>query len=749
MSRERLKPHQCSAWVAIAGASAIVASAMLAVWPLVSRGQVHGLDILATVYRVFVLDLSIERGLFYPRIAPDLGFGYGLPLFQYYPPAAAYASEIVHLAGLGFVQATSVVFLLGVIAMGLGAFYLVRRLCDDSCAAVVAGLAYALAPYSLATIYTRGAGAEALALAVLPWFLAAFCQLAGGVTRLRVILAAAATCALVLAHNGLSLLAIPSLAAAVAVVALSRKRYREGIGQAGAILLGLGMSAFFWLPALAETGHVQMQAMTQGFYSATANLADVTQLVQTTLDFQYAPDQFSRLGLAQIVLAGISVAALPLLPSRRRRVALWATITLGLCTLLQTEAASPFWTHVPLVRYLQFPWRLLGFCSLAVAILAGMLPSAASDLLKRARPGLENATARSALGLLVAVTISALLVKTSLTGVYANWGGSAAAEGLTESVLSREDLDLRGALGFELFTDYWPAGVGPSASEIAQPTDQDLGQASQTDNPSVLTIREDRPLNVTVEASSVTTHSLRLHAFFVPGWRATVDGVPAVVRPSSDLALVTVDVPPGRRIVHVWYSNTAVRTMSTLLSALSIGLLAMLLLSATGKRAWALAAAGAVIVVVVLLRRQATPSGEIRDLSIDFSGFATLSGARLDRTVGEAGKAVDVRLYWYANATPARDYKVFVHLVKPDGGPPVAQHDGRPVEGFTSTTRWQDSELVMDDHRIQLPPGLTPGQYLIVAGLYDQDGNVPVAPPAQTVDAGRALIAPLLVVQAP
>ena len=36
-------------------------------------------------------------------------------------------------------------------------------------------------------------------------------------------------------------------------------------------------------------------------------------------------------------------------------------------------------------------------------------------------------------------------------------------------------------------------------------------------------------------------------------------------------------------------------------------------------------------------------------------------------------------------------------------------------------------ELIVDDHRIVLPPGLAPGEYLLVAGLYDQDGNVPVA----------------------
>ena len=290
-------------------------------------------------------------------------------------------------------------FFLSVIAAGLGAYCLVKRLWDDCHAAVVAGLAYALAPYSLAAIYTRGAGAEALALAVLPWFLAAFCLLADGVTKLRVVLAATATCALVLSHNGISLLAIPSVAVAVAAVALTRRRYREGIGQAGAMLLGLGMSAFFWLPALVETGQVQMQAMTQGFYSATANLSDVTQLIQTTLDFDYAPGLFNRLGLAQMVLAGISVAALPLLPAHKQRVALLAAITLGLCTFLQTDAAIPFWTKYRSCAICSSPggyWDSLHWLS---PFSLGLLPGAASELLKRVQPARENATTHGALAL--------------------------------------------------------------------------------------------------------------------------------------------------------------------------------------------------------------------------------------------------------------------------------------------------------------------------------------------------------------
>jgi hypothetical protein len=256
-------------------------------------------------------------------------------------------------------------------------------------------------------------------------------------------------------------------------------------------------------------------------------------------------------------------------------------------------------------------------------------------------------------------------------------------------------------------------------------------------------------LDITVEANSVASHSLLFHTFFIPGWQATVDGAPAAVRPSSDLALVTVDVPPGRHIVHVWFGDTAARSVSTGLSALSVGLVAILLVSAAGMRTRALAAALALCLAVVLGGSQAKPTDGTRDLAIDFGRFATLAGARVDRTSKGPGEVVVVRLYWYAHSTPVTDYKVFVHLVRPDGGPPLAQHDGVPVGGFTSTTWWQGSELVIDDHSFVLPPDLAPGQYLLVAGLYGESGRVPVTTRSETVDGERVVISELLVSQAP
>ena len=87
-------------------------------------------------------------------------------------------------------------------------------------------------------------------------------------------------------------------------------------------------------------------------------------------------------------------------------------------------------------------------------------------------------------------------------------------------------------------------------------------------------------------------------------------------------------------------------------------------------------------------------------------------------TTARPGDAVGVRLVWSAEATPARAYKVFLHLLAPDGRL-VAQRDGEPGGGQRPTTGWAAGETIADNHGLLLPAGLPPGQYELRLGLYD------------------------------
>lgn len=96
----------------------------------------------------------------------------------------------------------------------------------------------------------------------------------------------------------------------------------------------------------------------------------------------------------------------------------------------------------------------------------------------------------------------------------------------------------------------------------------------------------------------------------------------------------------------------------------------------------------------------------IRLLGYDLSGSAM------------QGSSVQLTLYWQAEGTPSLSYKVFTHLVNPQGqvGP---QRDDYPVQGNRPTTAWTLGEIVLDRYEIRIEPNVPTGTYTLKVGFYD------------------------------
>ncbi len=99
-------------------------------------------------------------------------------------------------------------------------------------------------------------------------------------------------------------------------------------------------------------------------------------------------------------------------------------------------------------------------------------------------------------------------------------------------------------------------------------------------------------------------------------------------------------------------------------------------------------------------------------------GDVILEDARLPKAVSP-GAVVPVALTWRAEAPIPRNYKVFVHAIRPDGGM-AAQHDAQPLNDLRPMTIWPVGEAVRDHHGLALPADYR-GPLQIVAGLYDPD----------------------------
>ncbi|MDW8395328.1 MAG: hypothetical protein RMM31_03705 [Anaerolineae bacterium] len=99
-----------------------------------------------------------------------------------------------------------------------------------------------------------------------------------------------------------------------------------------------------------------------------------------------------------------------------------------------------------------------------------------------------------------------------------------------------------------------------------------------------------------------------------------------------------------------------------------------------------------------------------------------------------------ITLLWRGGQPLGLDYHAFLH-VRDASGTIIAQHDSPPRTGTYPTSVWSLSEVIPDEHPIDLK-SVPPGQYDIVVGLYDPvtQQRLPVVDsPARTPDGGVKL----------
>jgi hypothetical protein len=116
-----------------------------------------------------------------------------------------------------------------------------------------------------------------------------------------------------------------------------------------------------------------------------------------------------------------------------------------------------------------------------------------------------------------------------------------------------------------------------------------------------------------------------------------------------------------------------------------------------------------------------------------FAGRFTLAGYHLlgDRTA--PGEPLTVFLAWRVETQPERDYSFFVHLVD-SSGRVIGQSDRA-----LPTTRYQPGEVIVERFFVAPLPGVPPGEYALVAGIYAvEDGSIVQL--ADGVQVARAIV---------
>lgn len=688
----------------------VLLTAIAATRWLWERGLPNQNDLLMSVYRITEMEDAWKQGVFYPRYGLNLNFGYGALLFNFYPPLVSFVGLALRALGIGIVDATKLILTLELVVGGIGVFVYARRLLGTRLAATVAGVLYVLSPYVLTVLYERGAMAEGLALAILPWlFWAAHSLLSSG-RRRDLLMTSALVAAMVMAHNITAFFVVPGVAIYITALALIQRRARALLPVAGAVALGLGLAAYYWLPAMGEIGATRAdEYMLSGAIALRNYVAPIQNVIQREWVHAYTGDFRFALSLWQFLLGIAGVVTLYFHRHPQRLALALLALAWGVILLLQADFSLGFWEGMPMIRFIQFPWRLFGPASLCVAMLGGFV------FTLRPLEGKVGWGVATALAVLLFVLSTGNLRPEKLPLWYA----------VDNDGVNLADLWERGRTGYPLFSDYAPTGQRLDSAGLTRPRPvEENSLLPATALPAQMTIVEHSPLRYVFDVVADQPWTLRLHHMYFPGWKVTAGEQDAPTSASGVVGVVTAEMPAGSYRAVAEFGDSRLRALGNLITILALGLWFALLIPF--RRTWQTLATA--LVFAILIRGGiALLQGPLRPVDKPAAFLATMEDeVRLlafdvPKDPVCAGETLPVTLYWQLGETPAVNYKLFLHLAKEDDSGVVAQVDVEPFGGFTPMTRWESGEVVLDTVPFPLDAAVAPGRYRLLAGLYNPE----------------------------
>jgi len=752
----------------IGGALIVCILCGVAVVPLfrVSSPCTH--DGSAHYYRVVALREILEEGVLFARFLPNLALGYGYPFFNYRAALPYYLILSLHLAGLGLPLAQNMAYALCIVGSAITMYLLARDLFGWP-AGLVAALAYAYAPYQFLDTLLRGNIPESVAFLLMPLIMWAFRRLALTHRRRWFLVSVISLLSLYLTHNISSLLFTPLLLAFLAVLAMAHREKFPWLMVSTAFLLALGLSAFFWAPALLERDYVQLHMsystrnndFRQNFIGLDEILAPPDGVDTSLMN----PPIRVHLGLAQAILAaaGAFLGIAHWRDRERRGQIVVSALAAGVMVWMSTPASQFLWERLPLLRFVQFPWRLIGRAGLPIALLAGAFASIVTEKIDSLE-GIPLSSSRVRLSDILLLLVVAVLILASFPHTYPPLGYCPRAANPTiEDLFSYEQRNQR--LGLAASGSFFPVWVEERPTESPL-VDQFASGASverldETHLPAGARIVDAHygwnSARVTVQ--SPKPFRARYLSFYFPGWRAWVDGERVAIVPSDPEGLITFDVPGGRHTIRVGFGETKLRLAADGVSLLSLIVLGILTVRFPGAESELLSmprsqslSLGSVVPLAILslfllavklgvvdqvntpfrqpeLRSDGSVPGIEHPLEQAFADGLKLMGYDQDVDQMPADGILRIDLYWTAYRQPKQRYQTVIHLVGPNGLRWSLKDSFRPTDyqGAPPTTTWTPERYALDSHEVEPLPATPPGAYDVVLTVFDRDTLGPLS----------------------
>lgn len=520
------------------------------------------------IVRQASMHAELRQGQFPVRWSGNLNFGYGYPLFEFSYPGPYYIGELFHIIGFNFVDTVKALFVAGTIGSVVAMYFFVRELWKNEMAGVIGAVVYLAEPYRFVNLYVRGSIGETLSNVLYPLLCLLGLKLLQTGKRRYLLGGSFSLALLIIMHNVMALIFVPFfvyfLVSEIFIRNIkfsklihdyidewkNRKNsykqeytlslfYKHIFPVGMMLVIGIALSASFWLPALSELkyvrlGTIPLTSVEHEFNKQKGLLlspldshptqTDKEQVFEENLEFEYIILAFAAIAVVlfhknkyELVLHRIVLYSIPLL--------------IGL--VLLTPVSIVAWKFLPGLKSIDFPWRVLSLMSFISPIII-----ASSALIPRIKY----------IGIVVAVISLFLIIPLAGPSHYLSYPEEYYATNQATTTSANE------------YISKWMKTI-PTERAEADPRYKTVLNAST---------------HKRYEYNATTSAELVFPVMYFPGWQLYLDGQKKAFEYISANGLVKSTIPAGEHSIELIFSRTAARTtgdLITLASIIGIGVL--------------------------------------------------------------------------------------------------------------------------------------------------------------------------------
>lgn len=474
----------------------IICVGFLVLSPLLKPGFIVTDDGDWMIVRFSAFYQSLREGQFPVRFLGRLNESYGYPVANFLYPGFMYLGSLIKAVGFSFQTSVEVIIASSII-FGSVAMYVWLSSYFTPFSSFIGSLSFLFSPYLLYDLYKRGSVGELLAIALVVITCAAIDKKARWLIPISTLL-------LAISHNTLALFFIPFLFLYTAV----KKQYKLFIP----IGIGVGMSLFFWGPALVEQSLVVFNRITvsnpQQFLAISTTI-----LIQSSLF---------------VVAAAVSFIGKKRMYEKERLLFL---ATMGIVCLFTTGVSSLIWNIPLFAKVIQFPYRWFSLILLAGPWLVAYMAD---------KKGIIRLLA--CLGVVYFVYV-------------------ALPYGKAESIVRPDGFYTTNEATTTVANEYMPKWVTKEfETRPTKKIDFYIGSGSIHEKKVTTQV-----IDIVIDAREPSI--IQINTLYYPGWGGMLDNTPLAISVDNPYGVMRIEIPIGTHHLYMAFRETAGRFIFDVASA--------------------------------------------------------------------------------------------------------------------------------------------------------------------------------------